>query len=264
MTGETKASGAEGGGKGAPFRKVALRPGQIVLALEAAGNTCSVALGRMTASKPEILAAENRAMEHGQAIALVPMIAAVMAKAGLAMQAIDAVAVGIGPGGFTGLRIALSTARGLGLALQVPVIGLSSFQASAVALPPAIREGGDIVVLLDSRRSEPYAAWLGPDLGFRATPILLDEAGLAALLARVSPATITGDGLSLWTQGWPEGGRPEEGRPEGAWPEGCKIQPGGSDATALLDLAAEIDGRFQVAPMPFYLREPDVSLPKAG
>lgn len=255
MTVETKASGEESAGAGALFRNVALRPGQVVLAIEAAGNACSVALGRVSAgqdavdSRPDILASDHREMQHGQAIALVPMIAEVMAKAGLAMDAVEAVAVGIGPGGFTGLRIALSTARGLGLALKVPVLGLSSFQASAAALPPASRLTGDMVVLLDTRRSEPYAAWLGPDLGFRATPVLLDEGGLADLLARAAPAVITGDGLGLWTR---------------AWPEGCSIQPAGADAIALLCLASAAGGRFQVAPLPFYLREPDVSLPKAG
>jgi tRNA threonylcarbamoyladenosine biosynthesis protein TsaB len=236
-------------GENAGFRQIALRPGQIVLALDAAGNACSVALGRVTTAAPELLAFEKREMQHGHAVHLVPMIEAALAAAQIAMPEIAAIVVGIGPGGFTGLRIALATARGLGLALGVPVIGISNFQASAEALAPAERGEGDIVVLLDSRRSEPYAARLGADLAFRAAPILLDEAGLAAFLAAAGKVTITGDGIALWP---------------GPWPLGCALRPAAADAQALLRLAADPSGRFQAPPLPLYLREPDVSLPKAG
>lgn len=228
-----------------------MMPGAVILALDAAGGACSVALGRIGATAPDILAARRRAMEHGHATALVPMIAEVMQAGGLAMAEIDAVAVGIGPGGFTGLRIALATARGLGLALGKPVIGISNFQAAAAMLPASDRStepAGDLVVLLDSRRSEPYAAWLGPDLTFRRDPILLDESGLAAFLAAAAPAIVTGDGLGLWQQGWPAASRQ---------------LPMAADALAILALAADPAGRYRQAAQPCYLREPDVSLPRA-
>ena len=232
----------------APEMTIQVAPGQLVLALDAAGGACSVALGRGSSDGVDVLATARREMAHGHAVALVPMIAEVMEKAGRAMADLDAVAVGIGPGGFTGLRIALATARGLGLALGKPVIGISNFQAAAAMLPAEARRG-DIVVLLDSRRSEPYAASLDADLLFRVAPILLDEAALAALLAQAKPALITGDGLDLWQQGWPAGSR---------------VLPMAADAVAILTLAADPAGRFGQPAQPCYLREPDVSLPRAG
>ena len=157
----------------APEMTIKVAPGQLVLALDAAGGACSVALGRAGADGVDVVATARREMAHGHAVALVPMIAEVMEKASRAMADLDAIAVGIGPGGFTGLRIALATARGLGLALGKPVIGISNFQAAAAMLPAEAR-GGDIVVLLDSRRSEPYAASLDADL-LLSRSITLDD-----------------------------------------------------------------------------------------
>ena len=221
------------------------QPGQLILALDCAGASCSVALGRATGNAPQILAAETQAMSHGHAVALVPMMQALMNQAGLAMNAIDALAVGIGPGGFTGLRIALATARGLGLALGKPVIGISNFQAAALNAGDA--SAGDILVLLDSRRSEPYAAWLGPDLVFRETPRFMDMPALADLIARAAPTRVTGDGLDLWTEGWPAEAR---------------AVPAAADARAILHLAADPAGRFRAPALPCYLRAPDVTLPQ--
>lgn len=217
-------------------------PGQLILALDCAGASCSVALGRVGS---DTIAAETQAMAHGHATALVPMLQALMQEAGIAMNAVDSLAVGIGPGGFTGLRIALATARGLGLALGKPVIGISNFQAAA--LNAGDPSAGDILVLLDSRRSEPYAAWLGPDLVFRETPRFMDMLALANLIVRAAPKCATGDGLGLWTEGWPADTR---------------VVPAAADARAILTLAADPTGRFRAAALPCYLRSPDVTLPK--
>lgn len=226
------------------------QPGQLLLALDCAGASCSVALGRATSGAADMLAAETRAMAHGHAVALVPMIQALMAEAGQAMPSLDALAVGIGPGGFTGLRIALATARGLGLALGKPVIGISNFQAAALNAGDNLggdNPGGDTLVLLDSRRSEPYAAWLGPDLLFRETPRLMEVDALSAFITRIAPARVTGDGLDLWQE---------------KWPAGIRISPAAADAGAVLRLAADPAGRFRAPAHPSYLRAPDVTLPQ--
>lgn len=221
-------------------------PDRLILALDAAGATCSVALGRGDA----VLASRKVDARHGHAAILVPMVEEVMAAASASLSALDAIAVGIGPGGFTGLRIALSTARGLGLALKKPVIGITNFQAAAANLPVAVRQQhpGDLLVLIDSRREEPFAAWLDADLQFRQSPRFMTVPEIAALIAEVSPALVTGDGLGLW---------PHE------LPTGAQRVPSLADAAAILHLAADPAQRFARKAAPLYLREPEVSLPKA-
>ena len=68
-------------------------------------------------------------MSTGQAERLVPMIEAVMARANLRFEDLDLIAVTLGPGAFTGVRIGIATAEGLGLASGRPVLGLTSFEA---------------------------------------------------------------------------------------------------------------------------------------
>lgn len=237
--------------------------GGLILAIDAAGGACSVAIGRVLPDGVDLLAADERRMQHGHATALVPMIAAVMEQArtkqpGLAMAALDGIAVGIGPGGFTGLRIALATARGLGLALARPVIGISNFQAAAWQAQKAGGApdiGGDIVVLLDSRRSEPSPPWLAPDLSFREAPCLLDPASLPAYLGRARPGLVTGDLLAA-----------ESNSPQPTLADyrlvGYRTVPAAADAAAILHLASQRGDRFRAPARPCYLRDPDVSLPK--
>lgn len=68
-------------------------------------------------------------MSKGQAERLMPLIEETMADDGLPLDALDAIAVGIGPGNFTGIRIGVAAARGLALALDIPAIGVSTFEA---------------------------------------------------------------------------------------------------------------------------------------
>lgn len=74
-------------------------------------------------------------MARGQAEALLPLVARVMADACARMVDLDAIAVGIGPGNFTGVRIAVAAARGLALALGRPAIGVTTFEALAHNIP---------------------------------------------------------------------------------------------------------------------------------
>lgn len=99
-------------------------------------------------------------MAQGQAERIFPAIGELLARNGLGYADLRRIAVTTGPGSFTGLRIGLSAARGLGLALGVPVIGVSSLVALSLAAPcrPA-------AVLLDARRDEAYfQAFSGPGL----------------------------------------------------------------------------------------------------
>ncbi len=104
---------------------------------------------------------------------LVPMVDTVLRRAGVGRERLTAVAVGRGPGPFTGLRVGLVTARTLGLALGVPVHGLCSLDALAqqVVDAGAVPEGGAFVVATDARRREVYWARYEHRPGAEAHPL---------------------------------------------------------------------------------------------
>jgi tRNA threonylcarbamoyladenosine biosynthesis protein TsaB len=98
-----------------------------ILAIDSAGGAASAGVWRAG----EVLAEESALMTQGHAEALVPMIERVMTKAGLSYDALDRVAVTVGPGSFTGVRVGIATARGLGLAANIPVIGVTTCEVLA-------------------------------------------------------------------------------------------------------------------------------------
>lgn len=145
------------------------------LALDTAMAACSAAILDGTTLR----AGQWQAMERGHAEALPPMVDAVMREAGSAYAGLERIVVTIGPGSFTGLRIGLSLARGLGLALGIPVIGIDSLRAIAAN---ATNRGSPLLVAADARRDEVYAALYGSDGTVFIPPCLLPAADLVARL----------------------------------------------------------------------------------
>jgi tRNA threonylcarbamoyladenosine biosynthesis protein TsaB len=99
--------------------------------------------------------------EHpGHATRLLSLAASLLAQAGLRFADVDRIAVGVGPGTFTGLRIGAASARGLAQSLDAQLIGVSSLQALAFAAANSREAGGMGVVLalIDARRGEAFAA----------------------------------------------------------------------------------------------------------
>ncbi|GAA4253814.1 tRNA (adenosine(37)-N6)-threonylcarbamoyltransferase complex dimerization subunit type 1 TsaB [Azospirillum formosense] len=222
-----------------------------VLGLDTATSGCSAALwddGAVTVRRREPMA-------RGQAEALVPLAQAALAEAGCAFDALDRIAVTVGPGAFTGLRIALAAARGFALAAGLPVIGVTSFDAILHGLPEAERAGRAVLVAVDSRRTEPFLQLFHPDLTPFGDPAMLEPAAvpgwLDGLLATDggAPLLVAGDGAAAL--------RPLlEERAGTAFAEGA----GTPDAAVVAALGA---GREVGLPaQPFYLRPPDVSLPR--
>lgn len=123
-----------------------------ILSLDTAMAACSAAVIDTQEHRP--LAEAFVAMERGHAEALPPMVAEVMQKASVDFAQIDRIAVTTGPGTFTGVRIGLAFARGLGLALGIPVIGIDSLSAIATNDSSA----GPLLVASDARNGEVYAA----------------------------------------------------------------------------------------------------------
>lgn len=123
----------------------------LILALDTALDRTSVAL----ADGGRIAVSQSVLMDRGHAERLLPMIDAVLAEAGVAAADIERIAVDVGPGSFTGIRIAVAAARGLALALGVPAVGIVSLSAIAASLSePA---DGAVLSVVDARRGELYA-----------------------------------------------------------------------------------------------------------
>jgi tRNA threonylcarbamoyladenosine biosynthesis protein TsaB len=119
----------------------------VVLAIDTAAPRLQLAL--LAGDRVELLVED---MAQGQAERLFPALGELLARSGRAYTDLSRIAVTTGPGSFTGLRIGLSAARGLGLALGVPVVGVPSLLALSLAAAP----GHPAAVLLDARRGEAY------------------------------------------------------------------------------------------------------------
>ena len=159
----------------------------LILALDAALARCSVALLR----DGLVLAQRHEDTSRGHAALLPPMVQAVLAEAGVAAGELSAVAAGVGPGGFTGIRTALALAEGLALGAGLPVVGVTTGEALAEAVPDEQRAGREIWIAIDNRRGrvvlERFAAG---SLLARGGPEAMDE---AALPRPGGPVAVAGD-----------------------------------------------------------------------
>lgn len=122
-------------------------------------------------------------------------------SAGVGPADLGQVVVGIGPGGFTGIRIGIATAMGLGQALGIPVHGVSSLEALALGAAPFHREGEMVAPVIDARRRQVFAAAYvvtgHTGLAEALAPAAWDPQEFADALAALGPAVLAGDGTLL-------------------------------------------------------------------
>ncbi len=232
-----------------------------LLALDTALGACSAAVlidGRLAGHRLEVMA-------RGHAERLLPMAEEALAEAGLGWDSLDRLAVSVGPGTFTGVRTALAAARGLALALDLPLTGITTLDAVAAAAQAEGPEGsqGLLLVTLDAHGglvcAQGFARARGGDAlvpAALAQPGLHEPEALVALLeaAQVPLADLklagSGAALVLAALG----------------PRGADIPVAGSglpDAAEVARLAAAqpLPARPWAAPSPLYLRAPDARLP---
>ena len=195
---------------------------------------------------------EIDARRHGELLA--PGIEKVLADAGCSRTGLTGVAVGVGPGPFTGLRIGLMTARALGDALAIPVHGVCTLDILAAQVTAegdagpggAAGPGGPFAVATDARRREVY--WAGYDAaGRREGEPAVDRP--AQIAGRLAALPVAGEGPRLYTEQFPLG-----------------IGPALPSAAVLADLVARLlreDPAALLEPFPLYLRRPDAVEPSA-
>jgi tRNA threonylcarbamoyladenosine biosynthesis protein TsaB len=166
-----------------------------LLSIETATEACSVALlyGDALIDRSEM--APRR---HAELV--LPMAEDLLAEAGIARRQLDVIAVGRGPGAFTGVRLAISVAQGLALALDIPVVPVSSLAALAMQAP---RNGAAILAAIDARRAEIYAGafsreTVGIDSQLDHLRPLSDESVVGAEALALPQA----DGWNVLGSGW--------------------------------------------------------------
>jgi len=128
-----------------------LPPDPLTLGVDTSAAHCAAAL----LSGDKVIASRFETMTRGQAERLMPMLAELLAGADAGWRDLDTIGVGIGPGNFTGIRIAVAAARGLALSLGVPAVGVSTFQALAEGLPQPV------LACVDARRDRCYVLAVG-------------------------------------------------------------------------------------------------------
>src|SRR5258705_2700828 len=141
----------------------------LILAIDTALDAC--AAGVLDTDAGKLIAQESQAMKRGHAEALMPLIARVMKESAIAFASLDRIAVTTGPGSFTGLRVGLSAARGIGLAASKPVVGLTTLSAYAA---PIVSEGGEepVISAIDARHDHVYVQVVGGNGGSLGRPQL--------------------------------------------------------------------------------------------
>jgi tRNA threonylcarbamoyladenosine biosynthesis protein TsaB len=196
----------------------------------------------------------------GHATRLLPLVALVLEGAGLSWDGVDRIAVGVGPGTFTGLRIGIATARALARARGIPLIGVSTLQSLALAGPQAdaVRPGLDTVLaVLDARRGEVFAAgWRMDEADDFDSALLAPRAvspdALADLVEPLGATTLAiGDGAIAFREALERSGSfiPEDNSPL-------------HRVTAVnhCRLAARLEGSVPDEVRPDYLRAPDAEI----
>lgn len=220
-----------------------------ILAFDTAANACSAALW----AEGEVVAARHEAMARGQAEALAPMIADLFGEAllpGDGLGGLDAIAVTVGPGTFTGVRVGLATARALALPRKLPVIALTTIDAICWQTPAV---EGPVLVALETKREDFYVQLFGRDGEAAMAPAAMTVAEILPLLPP-PPMAIVGDGSGRLEALLAETGR------HGSRQLG-DVMPVAAEFAALAARRFH-DGDLGAAE-PLYLRPPSVTPPAA-
>lgn len=206
----------------------------LVLALDTSLEACVAAV----LADGEVLAARSEPMARGHQERLALLVKEVMSEAGVGFADLDRIGVTRGPGSFTGLRVGLAFAKGLGFALARPVAAIGTLEALVAGRP------GVSAAVIDARRDQVYMQAFADGRPL-CDPEALSVDDAIARLAPFAPSRLIGSGAVLLAP---------------AFPTADIVPAAGADPVALARLAAgEIAPE---GPVPLYLRAPDAKLPQ--
>lgn len=216
-----------------------------VLAIDTALHACAACV--IEGEDGQEVARESESMERGHAEALLPLIERVMSRVEGGFEALDRVAVTVGPGSYTGLRVGISAARAIGLAAGIPVVGVTTLSA---LLAPVLAEGaeaGTVAAAIDARHGQVYLQAMSAAGGTLVPPlhVRLEE---AAPLLGPEPVALVGSGAAAASAALRASGIETRLLEAPAEP--------GIGWIAALGALADPD---QALPRPLYLRGPDAA-----
>lgn len=222
-----------------------------VLAFDTCFGALSVAL-RWRSARGEILVREAyEERETGHAERLLPMIEDVMEGAGRRFSDLDRLAVTLGPGSFTGLRIGIATARALSLATKLPVVGMTSLAimaARADHLLGAKRNGRRLTVAVDARRGHLYVESFGENAGDSVSAARLLTPDMAKRELATCPTLAVGSGARVLAESGDSDSAMEAMLPA--------LQPHARFLALFAPLLTPLD-----TVLPLYLRDADAKVP---
>jgi tRNA threonylcarbamoyladenosine biosynthesis protein TsaB len=214
----------------------------LILAIDTALDAC--AAGVLDTVSARLIAQESQAMKRGHAEALMPLIARVIEQSGIAFAALDRIAVTTGPGSFTGLRVGLSAARGIALAANKPVVGLTTLTAYAA---PLVSENCEhpIISAIDARHDHVYLQAVSGNGSSLIRPRVASiEEALGA--ARFGAPHLFGNAARILADRWPAQA-----------PSPLRVDPQPAPDIAWVAWLGAAVNPITAPARPFYLRAPD-------
>jgi len=211
-----------------------------VLVVDTALGLCSAGVFEVGNGVARPLGLRSEAMSKGHQERLAGMARDAVAEAG-GFDGIERIGVTVGPGSFTGLRVGLAFAQGLGAALDRPVVGISTLDALAASAGP----GAATAALIDARRGQIYARFWRDGAAEGPAEALSIEAARERAAALGEGALLVGSGAALIA---------------GEVPGAAALDLVGPSPEALARLAAAADPAAS-PPRPLYLRAPDATPP---
>lgn len=154
----------------------------LILSIETSTTVCSVALTR----EGDTLATQKLFLEKSHSTLLTVVIQSLLDHTEVQKEDLSAIAVSKGPGSYTGLRIGVSTAKGLCYALDKPLIGINTLHAMAQEVSQYRTDNGLLCPMLDARRMEVYTALYDAELNEidKTKALILDESSFEETLSQ--------------------------------------------------------------------------------
>lgn len=213
-----------------------------VLVVDTALGLCTAGVFEVDDAGVRQVGLRSEPMTKGHSERLAGFARDAVAEAGSGFAAIDRIGVTVGPGSFTGLRVGLAFAQGLGAALNRPVVGVSSLDALAAS---AGAPAGAVAALIDARRGQVYARFFEDGVATGAAEALSLEAAAERIAGLAPGSVLIGSGAALFADHFPAAGQAAAAGPA-------------PEALARLTAAADPAG---APPRPLYLRAPDAVPP---